>query len=108
MLKNSIPFRLVGAIKASLLCCAMKTTQFLRLSLLALWLTQLSPAHAITFTSDALIGVNDTTFDGLDIIVSNCVLTVDGPHSFASVQVLIGGVITHSFAANGNLAAPIY
>ena len=32
--------------------------------------------------------------DGLDIAVTNCTLTVDGQHTFASVQVLNGGNLT--------------
>jgi hypothetical protein len=86
----------------------MKTTQSIHISLLTLLFIQLSPAHAITFTGDTYIGVNDTTFDGMDIGVSNCTLTIDGPHSFVSVQLLTGGVITHTFAANGGLPALRY
>jgi hypothetical protein len=37
------------------------------------------------------------TYDGLNIVISNCTLTVDGLHSFASLQVLDGGNLTHSF-----------
>src|SRR6266853_3164483 len=96
--------------KESLFCRTMKTTQFLRISslVLATLLIQLSPAYAITFTGDTHIGVNDITFDGMDIIVSNCTLSVDGPHDFAGIQIVTGGVITHTFAGSGNLPAPIY
>ncbi len=60
-------------------------------------------AGAVTFTSDTAISFNNTNYDGLDIVVTNCTLTVDGLHTFASLQVLNGANLTHSFAANGQL-----
>ena len=61
------------------------------------------PAGAITFTNDIAIGFNNTNYDGADVVVTNCTLTVDGLHSFASLQVVNGGTLTHTFAANGTL-----
>src|ERR1019366_10099433 len=61
------------------------------------------PAGAITFTNDTAIGFNNTNYDGADVFVTNCTLTVDGQHPFASVQVLNGGNLTHSFGASGVL-----
>jgi hypothetical protein len=61
------------------------------------------PAGAITFTNDTAISFNNTNYDGADVVVTNCTLTVDGLHSFASVQVVNGGNLTHTFAANGTL-----
>ncbi|MCX6926728.1 MAG: hypothetical protein NT154_26520 [Verrucomicrobia bacterium] len=58
---------------------------------------------AVTFTNDTAIRLNDTRYDGLDIVVSNCTLTVDGAHSFASLQVLNGGNLTHTYAPGGSL-----
>ena len=63
-----------------------------------------TPGVAETFTSDTLIGAGNTTYDGDDIIVDGCTLTVNGAHSFASLQVIGGGVVTHS--ANGSI--PMY
>jgi len=91
----------------------MKT--FLGSSLrLVLWLAGCTsftlPVRAITFTTDTTISFDNTNYDGVDIVVTNCTLTVDGMHSFASLQVLDGGIVTHSFATNGlleNLAAVI-
>src|SRR5437867_2289553 len=60
-------------------------------------------AHAATFTSDTLIGINNTNFDGQDIAVTNCTLTVDGSHPFLSVNLLNGAVLTHSASTNGLL-----
>lgn len=58
-------------------------------------------ASATTFTTDTYIGPNDSSSDGQDIIVTNCTLTVDGAHGFNSLQILNGGVLTHSAFTNG-------
>jgi hypothetical protein len=58
---------------------------------------------ATTFTSSTTISAGYTNYDGTDIVVTNCTLTVDGAHSFSSLLVEAGGVVTHSFAANGTL-----
>ena len=63
--------------------------------------------RAATFTTDTTIGVNNTNFDGQDIIVINCTLTVDGKHGFSDVIVIDNGTLTHSFSTNGLLANPI-
>lgn len=73
----------------------MNTTKNLLLLALALTLP-LAGARAATFTSNTTLGVGDTTYDGQSIIVSNCTLTVDGPHSFAKLVVTNGGSLTHS------------
>jgi hypothetical protein len=69
------------------------------LALLLLW-PRLT-ATAVTFTNDTAIPSYDTNYDGTDIVVTNCTLTVDGPHSFASLQVLNGGNLTHTYAPGG-------
>src|ERR1035437_1745078 len=61
------------------------------------------PAGAITFTNDTAISFNNTNCDGADVVVTNCTLTVDGLHSFASLQVLNAGNLTHSFGPSGVL-----
>lgn len=68
---------------------------------LTAFLLAATAAPAVTFTNDTLIPSYDTNYDGLEVVVTNCTLTVDGPHSFASLQVLNGGNLTHSFATNG-------
>ena len=83
MKQPSFLLRLVLAVTASLLCGL--------------------PAGAVTFTSDTIVSFNNTNYDGENIIVTNCTLTVDGLHSFASLQVLSGATLTHSFAPNGLL-----
>ena len=63
-----------------------------------------SSSPAATLTNDTIIDQNNTNFDGQDIIVTNCTLTIDGFHTFNSVRLLSGAVLTHSFSANGVLA----
>ena len=47
-------------------------------------------AGAVTFTNDTAISADNTNYDGLDVLITNCTLTLDGAHSFASLQVLNG------------------
>ena len=58
-------------------------------------------AHAVVFTTNTTIGVGIPTYDGQPIVVSNCTLTVDGVHSFASLGLTHGAVLTHSPAPAG-------
>ena len=60
-------------------------------------------AAAVTFTTDTFISVSNKAYDGLNVVINNCTLTVDGSHSFASLQVLNGGDLTHSFVSSGGL-----
>jgi hypothetical protein len=53
-------------------------------------------SNATTFTDNAIIGHDDLHFEGTDIVVDGCTLIVDGEHTFRSLEVLHGGVITHS------------
>jgi len=55
------------------------------------------------FTTDTAIGIHDTNFDGVDIVVSNATLTIDGYHSFSSIHLLNLGRLTHSSSINGLL-----
>ncbi|MGP8052655.1 MAG: beta strand repeat-containing protein [Limisphaerales bacterium] len=59
------------------------------------------PALATTFTNDTAINANNMNYEGADIIVTNCTVTVDGPHAFSSLLVTAGGVLTHSFSPVG-------
>jgi hypothetical protein len=58
-------------------------------------------ASGITFTNDTFIGADNTNFDGQQIVVANCTVTLDGPHNFATLDVLKGGVVTHLATTNG-------
>ena len=62
-----------------------------------------SNAHAAetVVTNDALIALNDLAYDGQDVVVSNSVLTVEGPHGFASLRVASGATLTHTTPPGG-------
>ena len=61
-------------------------------------------ALAIVFTNNTTVAVGNTTYDGQPIIVSNCTLTINGPHPFTSLLVTSNGVVTHSPAPAGEAA----
>jgi hypothetical protein len=75
----------------------MKT---IRSAIVALALAQ-TAATAVTFTANTTIGAGDSTYENQDVSVSGCTLTVDGSHSFASVSLTGGAVLTHSAAPAG-------
>src|SRR5262245_20965332 len=56
------------------------------------------------FTSDHTIGLADKNYDGQDIIVSNCVLTVDGEHTFAGLRVAGSATLTHTATDDGTVS----
>jgi hypothetical protein len=67
-------------------------------------LAQTATARAnIVFTNDTAIAPTDLSFDGADIVISNCTLTVSGPHTFASLFIASGGKLTHSFWPSGTI-----
>ncbi len=82
----------------------MKTLPHARLALLlaAILLPPLS-AGAVTFTNNTAITFDNSNYDGADIVVTNCTLIVDGAHTFASLHILNGGTVTHSFSPTGVL-----
>lgn len=58
-------------------------------------------AQAVTFIADATIAAGDLTYEGQDIVIDGCVLTINGPHSFNSFQIINSGTLTHSPATTG-------
>src|SRR3982751_1415354 len=56
---------------------------------------------AVVFTNDTTINSFDTQYEQADVVVSNCTLTVDGPHAFATLLVGAGATLTHTFSATG-------
>ena len=54
-----------------------------------------------SITRPSLIGETDTTYDGLDVDVDGCSMTINGLHSFNSFDVINSGTVSHS-AANTN------
>lgn len=74
-------------------------------SLLAVSLC-LATAHvavAVVFTNDTIISLTDASYDTQEVVVSNAVLTVDGPHMFAGIRIASGAKLTHSPAASGTV-----
>src|SRR5215469_15573778 len=73
--------------------------------LLALSLSLFLPIHAraIVFSGSTNISPTNTSYDGQDIVISNCTVTVDGAHGFASLVVTSNGVLAHSFTPAGLL-----
>lgn len=61
--------------------------------------TPASPA--VTLTTNTTLSSGDTTYEGANLIVSNCTLTVNGSHSFEALLLKDGAVLTHSPAPNG-------
>src|SRR5712671_4955558 len=59
-------------------------------------------ARAVVFTNNTAITAIDASYDGADVVISNCTVTMDGAHSFASLSVANGGVLTHSFYPNAS------
>lgn len=75
----------------------MKTLGVTRFGAIGLLLClQITSAIAVTFTHDSFISFADLSDEGQDIVVTNCTLTVDGTHSFNSLKILNGAVLTHS------------
>ncbi|HOA60036.1 MAG: right-handed parallel beta-helix repeat-containing protein [Verrucomicrobia bacterium] len=80
----------------------MKRT--LSLSLLgSLWLWTTAPAGLaqITIATDTFIAAGDMWLDGQAIVVDHATLTVEGPHTFSSLQLANSAVLTHEPAAAG-------
>ncbi|MBN1889690.1 MAG: hypothetical protein JW850_16965, partial [Thermoflexales bacterium] len=50
--------------------------------------------HQIVLSTTTTIAAGDTQWDGQDLVISGTVVTIDGHHSYASLQVLNGGMLT--------------
>jgi len=48
------------------------------------------------FTADTAIPDGDTTYDGQDICINGATVTIDGAHTFNSIQLIEGAVLTHT------------
>jgi hypothetical protein len=55
-----------------------------------------------TFTTDTLIDAGNNSFEGQELVVQGCTLTVDGTHSFGNVLLTNAAVLTHSPALDGD------
>ena len=72
---------------------------FTSAAILSCWLSAAVPAMAISFATDTLIDAGSNGYDGIDIVVDGCVLTVNGSHTLASLSVVSAGIVTHSATA---------
>ena len=62
----------------------------------ALALSLASHTQAALFLTDTTIGAANTNYDGQDVVVIGCTLTIDGAHSFSDLLVIENGVVTCS------------
>ena len=60
----------------------------------------LASALTVVMTTNTLIATGNTAYDGQNIVVSNCTVTANGPHTFNSLRVIANGVVTHTAATN--------
>src|SRR5712671_664602 len=75
------------------------TQRVLQMTLFCLLCLLATTGHAsVSITTNTLIDVGDTTYDGQDIVVNNCTLTVNGQHAFGSLQAVNNAVVTHTAA----------
>jgi RHS repeat-associated protein len=61
-----------------------------------------SDAAELRIDRDTLISATDTTYDGADLTVENCTLTVSGPHAFQSLHLTNNATLTHPPATATN------
>jgi len=70
------------------------------MSLLVMTLS-LGSAGAATLNSNTTIAADDVTYDGQDLTVQGATLTINGRHSFGSMWIANGAILTHSAAPVG-------
>jgi hypothetical protein len=58
---------------------------------------------SITFTTNTTIGSNTKTYDGYNVTVSGCTVTIDGKHPFNSLHVTSSGIVTHDAGLAGGM-----
>lgn len=56
---------------------------------------------AVLINSDRIVAEGDASLEGQDVVVDKATLTLAGPHSFASLQIINGGILTHPAAGTG-------
>ncbi|MBU0507435.1 hypothetical protein KKH27_01180 [bacterium] len=83
----------------------MRSSCVLVLSVLVFVFVAWGETH--TFTTDTLIGCTNLVFEGDDLVVSGCTLTVDCAHSFTSLTVINGGTVTHTAGETAGMVLTI-
>ncbi|MDB6027938.1 MAG: hypothetical protein JWM68_4161 [Verrucomicrobiales bacterium] len=66
-------------------------------------LLSVASSSALVIDVDTVIAPNVTNYESLDLVVTNCTLTVDGLETFANLQLLSGGVLTHSSSGSATI-----
>jgi len=62
---------------------------------IGIWMPAPLARAGVTFTTNSLISSANLAYEGQDIVVQGCTLTVNGLHGFNSVSLLSGAVLTH-------------
>ncbi|MCY2962404.1 MAG: Ig-like domain-containing protein, partial [Planctomycetota bacterium] len=57
------------------------------------------------FASATTISASNSSFEGKDLLINGATVTIDGPHSFNSVHIINGGILTHSAATTSSTSA---
>lgn len=73
----------------------MKTTKILIILAASLALCP-TGALAVIFTSNTTISAGNTTYEGQEIVINGCTVTVNGTHAFDRLTVTNAGTLTHS------------
>ncbi|MGK0474350.1 MAG: hypothetical protein ACJAR0_004852, partial [Candidatus Azotimanducaceae bacterium] len=55
----------------------------------------------MTITTDTLVIASDTSLENQDVTVDGATLTIDGPHVLSTLNVINGGVVTHTLGGAG-------
>lgn len=64
-------------------------------------LALLGAADAVTLSNSTTIAAGDATYDGQNLTIDACSVTMNGAHSFTGLQLINGAVLTHSPASAG-------
>jgi hypothetical protein len=80
----------------------MKTRSFF-LPALFFYLILAVQGRAVVISGNTNISPVNTNYDGQDVVISNCTVTLDGSHGFASLTVTSNGVLAHTFSPSGQL-----
>jgi len=66
-------------------------------------LAPLCGGQTTVFSSNTTIAASNTAFDGNNIVVSDCVVAVNGSHSFANVQLVSNAILSYVEATHGSV-----
>ena len=66
----------------------------LLISALTLW-SGLS-SSGVVISTNLTLNADDVAYERQDVVVSNCTVTINGPHQFSSLRLIGGAIVTHS------------